>query len=134
MNTLPKKDISSDSKQQINPLAEAIKKSKKRKFPKVLFVVLLVLLVVSGLLGFVGYTTAMTLLKVKSLGMEAKALGMQSYDAIKNQNLIEADNKLTEPKKKIEEAKGVYGTLSLYSKVPVDLMQHLLVLMQEQLH
>ncbi len=119
MNTLPKKDISSDSKQQINPLAEAIKKSKKRKFPKVLFVVLLVLLVVSGLLGFVGYTTAMTLLKVKSLGMEAKALGMQSYDAIKNQNLIEADNKLTETKKKIEEAKGVYGTLSLYSKVPV---------------
>lgn len=123
MDTLPLQDAPVHEEEKLSDLAEAIKKPARKKLSLKLSkkgkTILGVFLVAFVLLGVVGAVTAKAALRVVSIGREAKDAGMQAYDAIKNQNLVEADAKLAETKAKVEEAKAEYGKLSWYRAVPL---------------
>src|SRR5438034_9035394 len=90
--------------------------TKKRKIATIIGVSFLVFFIILIISGFFAYTKAIALKgKADDLQVSAK----EAYDALKAQNLVLADTKLTETHGKLDAFTSEYKTLSWVGAVPL---------------
>lgn len=94
------------------------KKPKTKKFPKKLKIGLLVLAGILIFLIILGLTIFLLIKPVISQGKKTYALALESYTFLKNQDLVGAQEKLTETKLQLQETRSLYNRLKWTKFIP----------------
>lgn len=120
--------IDKDQKDKKQSESKSSKKTKgfisklwpKKTWKKVIILVGLILLIIISVLAVIGYHTYQTALNLKSQANKLKFSGQEAYNLFKQQNLPQAQEKLTEVKTQLEDIEKTYQSqLNLYQNLPL---------------
>lgn len=109
-------DVGGSTQETVHVSRKTKKPSRILRFFSGLFIFLLIIAAAGGLIFWQG---SLRVKKFAAMAQDVRASGMAAYDAIKSQNLSEAQAKIQETKRKYADLRNEYDSYKFLASVPV---------------